>query len=116
VRRLAGHPGGADDAAFSADGKYVLSSGVDGIARLWDVVSGNEVRRFTGHTNEVESVAFSPDGRYILTASRDNTARLWLTNLSDAVHAVCGVLTRDLTPEERTQFNISDQGPTCPTP
>jgi hypothetical protein len=53
-------------------------------------------------------------GKYILTASHDGTARLWLTDLHDTIHAVCTVLTRDLTPEERTQFDISDQGPTCP--
>jgi WD40 repeat protein len=66
-----------------------------------------------GHTNEVNNVAFSTDGRYILTASFDGTARLWLTDLHDTIRAVCAVITRDLTVEERIQFDISDQGPTC---
>ena len=83
-------------------------------ARLWDVQTGEEVRRFTGHTNKVRDVAFSPDGKYILTASDDGTARLWLTDLHDTIDAVCALLTRDLTPEERAQFGISDQEPTCP--
>jgi WD40 repeat protein/transcriptional regulator with XRE-family HTH domain len=114
VRRFAGHPGGAFGAAFSRDGKYVLTSGADGTARLWNAQTGQEVRRFTGHTSYVRDVTFSSDGKYILTASDDNTARLWLTDLQDTIHAVCAVLTRDLTPEERMQFDISDQGPTCP--
>ena len=114
IRHFAGHPGGAFGAAFSPDGNYVLTSGRDGTARLWDMKTGNEVRRFTGHTNEVRDVTFSPDGTYILTASEDSTARLWLTSLEDTVRAVCATLTRDLTPEERAQFGISDQGPTCP--
>ena len=64
--------------------------------------------------DEVREVAFSPDGKYILTASSDGTARLWLTDLHDTIRAVCALLTRDLTPEERMQFGLSDQGPTCP--
>jgi len=114
VRRFAGHTVTAFGAAFSQDGKYILTSGRDGTARLWDVATGEEVRRFTGHTSEVRDVAFSPDGQYILTASFDGAARLWLTDLDDTIRGVCAVLTRDLTPEERIQFGISDQGPTCP--
>jgi WD40 repeat protein len=72
------------------------------------------VRRFIGHSNQVCDVAFSPDGKFILTASNDLTARLWLTDLDEAIQAVCALLTRDLTSEERIQFGISDQEPTCP--
>jgi WD40 repeat protein/transcriptional regulator with XRE-family HTH domain/energy-coupling factor transporter ATP-binding protein EcfA2 len=114
VQRFAGHQGGAFGVAFSLDGKYVLTGGRDGTARLWDVETGQEVRRFTGHTSEVRDVAFSPDGKYIVTASFDGTARLWFTNIHDTIRAVCALLTRDLTSEERIQFGISNEGPTCP--
>jgi WD40 repeat protein len=62
----------------------------------------------------VRNVVFSPDGQYVLTASDDNTARLWHTDYHATISAVCGVLTRDLTLDERTQYGISDPGPTCP--
>jgi WD40 repeat protein len=113
VRRFNGHTGPTYGAAFSPDGKYILTSSEDETARLWEVKTGQEIRRFMGHTNEVNNVAFSTDGRYILTASFDGTARLWLTDLHDTIRAVCAVITRDLTVEERIQFDISDQGPTC---
>jgi WD40 repeat protein len=73
------------------------------------------VRRFTGHTSKVRDAAFSPDGKYIVTASFDETARLWLADLFDTIQAVCTLLTRDLMPEERNQFDISDQGPHLPS-
>ena len=95
-------------------GRYIISGDADTTGRLWNVQTGEEVRRFIGHSNQVRDVAFSPDGKYILTASDDNTARLWLTDLDDTIQAVCALLTRGLTPEERTQFSISDQNPTCP--
>jgi len=78
------------------------------------VQTGQEVRRFTGHKDEVHEVAFSPDGKYILTASSDGTARLWLLDLQDTIRGICATLTRDLTSEERVQFGISDEEPTCP--
>jgi WD40 repeat protein/class 3 adenylate cyclase len=114
IRQFIGHTGNVYGAAFSPDGNYVLTSGVDLTARLWDVQTGQELRRFAGHTDEVRYVAFSPDGKHILTASQDGTARLWLTDLDDTIRAVCSLLTRDMTLDERTQFGISDQKPTCP--
>jgi WD40 repeat protein/transcriptional regulator with XRE-family HTH domain len=116
LRRLAGHPGGVWGVAFSPDGKYVLSSGADQTARLWDGQTGEEVRRFSGHTGAVRSVAFSPDGQYILTASDDHTARLWHTDYHDTIAYVCSLLSRDLTPDERAEYGILDQQPTCPLP
>ena len=114
IRVFSMHRGWVFSTAFSPDGKYILSSGADATVRLWNAETGEEVRRFTGHTNEVRNATFSPDGKYILTASNDGTARLWLTDLSETIRAVCALFTRDLTAEERVQFEIADEGPTCP--
>lgn len=116
IRRFAGHPDGAYGAAFSPDGRYIVTSGADGTARLWDVATGVEVRRFTGHTADIRNVAFSPDGKYILTASNDHTARIWFTDYHDTISYVCSLLTRDFTAEERAQYGILGDEPTCPAP
>ncbi len=65
----------AYSAAFSYDGKYVIT-GHDGKAILWETETGREVFQFTGHNSVVSCVGFSPDGRKILTASY-MTAYLW---------------------------------------
>jgi hypothetical protein len=51
--------------------------------------------------------------RHVLTASTDGTARLWDVDIDDTVAALCSRLLRDFTPEERAQYGIPDDGPTC---
>ncbi len=102
--------------AFSPDGKYVLTGHDDDKARLWDLVTGALLREFTGHTRWIKSVAFSPDGKYVLTGSIDGTARLWDVDYHDTIRFACSLLWRDLTPQERAQYNISDSLPTCAQP
>ncbi len=77
LRRLEGHTGAVVSAAFSADGKQVLSGGDDRTLRLWDAATGKDVRVFTGHEGFVKSVALSPDGRQALSGATDATVRLW---------------------------------------
>ena len=65
-------------AAFSPDGKRIVTASRDNTARLWDAETGKQIGEpLEGHTNGVMSAAFSPDGKRIVTASWDKTARLW---------------------------------------
>jgi WD40 repeat protein/transcriptional regulator with XRE-family HTH domain len=77
VRQFVGLNNVLESAAFSPDGKYVLTASRDVLARLWDAQTAQEIRRFVGHTQAVRSAVFSPDGKYVLTGSEDKTARLW---------------------------------------
>ena len=69
---LTGH-----SAAFSPDGKRVVTASADKTARVWDADSGRPLASLQGHTEPVESAAFSPDGKRVVTASFDKTARVW---------------------------------------
>jgi WD40 repeat protein/DNA-binding SARP family transcriptional activator len=70
-------PIGILDGTFSPDGRTVLATGRDNVARLWDVETGMLVREFRGHTNIMWRGAISPDGRYVFTTSQDKSARMW---------------------------------------
>ncbi len=114
VRQLVGHTDVIFTARFSPDGKMIATASQDNTARLWDVSTGQELRRFIGHTAGLENVVFSPDGKYILTGSDDGTAMLWDVDYHTTMSYLCSVLLRDFTNEERTQYGIKDNMPTCP--
>ncbi|GLH02921.1 Protein LST8 homolog [Gryllus bimaculatus] len=46
------------DAAFSADSQYVLTASSDGVARLWNVVTGKVEKEYKGHQKAITALAF----------------------------------------------------------
>src|SRR5207302_1918457 len=74
---LRGHAYLLTNAAFSPDGRMVVTANDDGTAKLWDVATGQARATLSGHTAGVQSAAFSPDGRLVVTASADGTVKLW---------------------------------------
>jgi WD40 repeat protein len=74
---LKGHENSVSSAAFSPDGKRIVTASEDATARLWNAETGQLIGEPLRHEKSVWSAAFSPDGRRIVTASQDATARLW---------------------------------------
>jgi WD40 repeat protein/class 3 adenylate cyclase len=114
IRQFIGHTDLIWTATFSPDGKYIATASGDSTARMWGTRTGQELRRFIGHTAGVENVAFSPDGKYIVTGSDDGTAMLWDVDYHTTMDYLCSILLRDFTEEERAQYGITDNSPTCP--
>jgi len=77
VRNQDAHPNGALALAISADGKRIISSGMDGGVSVWDASNGNRFREFKDATQPVYAVALSPDGKIAAGAGRDGVVRIW---------------------------------------
>jgi WD40 repeat protein/serine/threonine protein kinase len=77
ILALRGHDNWVTSAAFSPDGRRMLTASVDGTARIWDTQTGYEIRRFSASGSAIFSAAFSPDGARVVTAHVDRLARIW---------------------------------------
>jgi WD40 repeat protein/tRNA A-37 threonylcarbamoyl transferase component Bud32 len=84
--------GGIIGARFSADDALIATAGSDGIARVWDRATRQQVAAFE-HPG-LDAVAFALGGARLVTSSADGTARVWDTqvpmprDLGTALHAL----------------------------
>lgn len=72
---LFGHTGRASAVVFSLDGKWLASSGANGIL-VWEIGVDGPMYSLTGHTGKIEGLAFRSNGN-LASASIDGTVRLW---------------------------------------
>lgn len=67
-------------AAFSPDGKWLVTGSLDQGIRIRDGATGALallVRSRAGHSDAVDSISFRRDGKQILTGSRDGNLKIW---------------------------------------
>jgi WD40 repeat protein len=62
---------------YSPDGTQLATAGMDGIAKVFDAATGNEILTLSGHTDSIFGLAYSPDGTRLATASHDRSVNVW---------------------------------------
>jgi WD40 repeat protein len=104
------------DVAVSPDGRLVAAATDEGIVRLRDARTLEEVRDLVGHTGPVAAVAFGAlEGRQIVvTGGTDGTVRVWDAATGNALVTFRGQqgVVRDVAvvPGGRTVSSVADDG------
>ena len=71
------HFGSITDIAFSPEGRYLASVGLDRTAKVWDVETGTQLLDIDIFLNDVLTVDWSWDGSQFATAGADGRAIVW---------------------------------------
>jgi WD40 repeat protein len=74
---LRGHEKEVRTAAFSPDGRFILTTSEDGTGKLWDVSAKKIVKELRSDQGPLNSSTFSPDGKLIVTTESDGLVRVW---------------------------------------
>ena len=88
---LEGHTGWVFCAAYSPDGRRVVSGSQDGTLKVWDTRTAKPISTLAGHDHMVFAAAFSPDGGRIVSGGRgDEKLRVWDANSGKQTMALKG--------------------------
>ena len=98
------HFGSITDVAFSPQGRYLASVGLDRTAKVWDVEAGTQLLDIDIFLNYVLTVDWSPDGGQFATAGYDGRAIVWDSATGQEVarfegHQRGAVLSLDYSPD-----------------
>ena len=110
-------------AQFSPDGQRIVTASCEkvdvrdtclgGIARVWDVMAGQQPTTLGGREGRVSGAQFSPDGQRIVTASDDKTARVWNAMTGQQLHVLGGhegrVSSAQFSPDGQRIVTVSDR-------
>jgi centriolar protein POC1 len=74
--------GGVNSVSFGGDnGEWLISTGMDGLIKIWDVKEGHLFYTLHGHKNGPTTTAvFSPGSDFFATGGSDSQVMVWKSN------------------------------------
>lgn len=85
-----GHTSSVSSAAYSPNGKYIVTASWDNTAKIWEASDGRLLHELKGHNASLTGAYFSTNGKLIVTTSKDNTARVWETTTGNFLYVLRG--------------------------
>ncbi|KAK5024083.1 Chromatin assembly factor 1 subunit [Exophiala sideris] len=71
------------DLAWSPDGQYFITGGVDNTARIFNAHTGAMIRQIAEHNHFVQGVAWDPLNEFVATQSSDRSVHIYTLKLKD---------------------------------
>ncbi|MCI0575939.1 MAG: NB-ARC domain-containing protein, partial [Chloroflexi bacterium] len=90
LRTFRGHTRQVYGVAVTPDGRLALSTSYDGMVKVWEIATAQELHTFLGHTDRVYEVAVLPAGRLALSWSVDGMVKVWEIATGREVHTLKG--------------------------
>jgi WD40 repeat protein len=87
---LNGHRGSVLSVAFSPDGKRLASAALDGMVKVWDAQTGQELLTCNGHIHAVRRVIFSSDGKRLVSTGSGGL-KVWDAHIGQELLTLKGV-------------------------
>lgn len=75
---------------FSPDGSRVATAGIDQVARVWDVSTGELIQSFDDAKEGLTRVGFSSDGRLVAAGGQNGTLHIWNVETGRRVQTLRG--------------------------
>lgn len=91
--------------AMNPEGTILATTSTDGLAKLWNLETGEEIVKFADRDYPLNGVDFSPDGRYLVIAGSDGTISIYSMSIKDLMENARSRLSdKELTQEECQRY------------